>query len=286
MFELFTDRSRQVIARAQDQARALDHPAIGTEHLLLALVAEDGGPAARALTSIGLTHRDLVHRLGGTGPRPDGGPVASHIPFTPRMKRVLELSLRESKRLADRYIGTEHLLLGLIREGEGRAVGLIGDSGVDLGALAELVVRSSTSEEPDAAATRVHVVRHAGLDDHVAGRIADRLDLRDRPTAVVADLDAAEAVIVVVGKDWTTAADADGRTRLARVDDPVHVAIDTALRRGLRTVVALVDDQRAPAADDLPEPLRGLVSAPVVELRYETFHDNLDALIDVLRGRR
>jgi Clp amino terminal domain, pathogenicity island component len=120
MFERFTERARRAVVLAQEEARKLDHGYIGTEHLLLGLIREGEGVAAKALESLGIslkTVREQVVARVGRGERPPSG----HIPFTDRAKRVLELSLRESRQLGHRYIGTEHLLLALVREGDGVA---------------------------------------------------------------------------------------------------------------------------------------------------------------------
>jgi ATP-dependent Clp protease ATP-binding subunit ClpC len=122
MFERFTDQARRVVVLAQEEARLLGHGYIGTEHILLGLLAEGEGLAAQALAAleIGLdTAREQVAEIIGEG---SGQPPSGHIPFTPRTKKVLELSLREAQRLGDSYIGTEHILLGLAREGEGVGV--------------------------------------------------------------------------------------------------------------------------------------------------------------------
>ncbi|HEX9415489.1 MAG TPA: Clp protease N-terminal domain-containing protein [Gaiellaceae bacterium] len=128
MFERFTERARQVVVLAQDEARALGHNYIGTEHLLLGLIREQKGIAARVLDSIGLTIDDGradVLRIVGKGDEVTSG----NIPFTPRAKKVLELSLREGLSLGHNYIGTEHILLGLAREGEGVASHILLDHG-------------------------------------------------------------------------------------------------------------------------------------------------------------
>ena len=120
MFERFTDRARRVVVLAQDEARLLDHNYIGTEHLLLGLLQEGQGVAARALEALGVDLagvRSRVQEIIGRGQHEQTG----HIPFTPRAKTVLELSLREALDLGHEYIGTEHILLGLVREGQGVA---------------------------------------------------------------------------------------------------------------------------------------------------------------------
>jgi ATP-dependent Clp protease ATP-binding subunit ClpC len=132
MFERFTDRARRVVVLAQEEARMLGHTHIGTEHLLLGLIHEGKGVAARALDSLDISLgavRQQVEEVIGRGQE---APSSGHIPFTPRAKKVLELSLREAQQLGDQYIGTEHVLLGLIREGEGVAAQVLVGLGADL----------------------------------------------------------------------------------------------------------------------------------------------------------
>ncbi|HWC10321.1 MAG TPA: Clp protease N-terminal domain-containing protein [Acidimicrobiales bacterium] len=132
MFERFTDRARRVVVLAQEEARLLDHNYIGTEHLLLALVHEGEGVAARALEQLGISLeavRTQVEEIIGTG----GSSPSGQVPFTPRAKKVLELSLREARQLGHSYIGTEHILLGLVREGEGVAAMVLVKMGAELG---------------------------------------------------------------------------------------------------------------------------------------------------------
>ena len=121
MFERFTDRGRRVMVLAQEEARMLDHNYLGTEHLLLGLLRESGGVAAKALQSLGIgleaVRHQVVEIIGEGHQAPSG-----HIPFTPRVKKVLELSLREAQLLGHDYVSTGHLLLGLLREGDGVAV--------------------------------------------------------------------------------------------------------------------------------------------------------------------
>ena len=135
MFERFTDRARRVLVLAQEEARLLNHNFIGTEHILLGLIPERDGVAARALASSGVrleAVRDKVEETLGTA---SGSGTTGSPPFSPRGKKVLELALRESQQLGHNYIETEHLLLGLLREGEGVAVQVLVGSGVDLGQL-------------------------------------------------------------------------------------------------------------------------------------------------------
>jgi ATP-dependent Clp protease ATP-binding subunit ClpC len=139
MFERFTDRARRVVVLAQEEARMLNHAHIGTEHLLLGLVHEGQGVAARALEALGISLeavRREVEEIIGRGEQPPSG----HIPFTPRAKKVLELSLRESNQLGHEYIGTEHILLGLLREGEGVAAQVLVKMGTDLNRVRQQVI--------------------------------------------------------------------------------------------------------------------------------------------------
>ena len=131
MFERFTDQARRVIVLAQEETRLLNHNYIGTEHILLGLVHEADGGAAQALESLGVSLeavRRQVEEIIGEG----GSPPAGHIPFTPRAKKVLELSLREAIQLGHNYIGTEHILLGVLREGEGVACQVLVKLGANL----------------------------------------------------------------------------------------------------------------------------------------------------------
>jgi ATP-dependent Clp protease ATP-binding subunit ClpC len=140
MFERFTDRARSVVVLAQEEARLLNHNYIGTEHLLLGLIRESEGIAAKALTLLGVeldTVRERVEEIIGQGTQQPSG----HIPFTPRAKKVLELSLREALQLDHNYIGTEHILLGLIREGEGVAAQVLVQLGTDLSRVRQQVIQ-------------------------------------------------------------------------------------------------------------------------------------------------
>ncbi|WP_311477364.1 ATP-dependent Clp protease ATP-binding subunit [uncultured Gulosibacter sp.] len=140
MFERFTDRARRVIVLAQEEAKMLNHNYIGTEHLLLGLIHEGDGVAAKALEALGISLeavREQVEDMIGKGQQKPTG----HIPFTPRAKKVLELSLREALQLGHNYIGTEHILLGLIREGEGIAAQVLVKLGADLNSVRQQVIQ-------------------------------------------------------------------------------------------------------------------------------------------------
>ncbi len=152
MFDRFTDRARRVIVLAQDEARMLNHNYIGTEHLLLGLIHEGEGVAAKALESLGITLekvRDQVEEVIGQGQQAPTG----HIPFTPRAKKVLEYSMREALQINHPYIGTEHILLGLIREGEGVAAQVLIKLGADLNRVRSTVLQMLSGYQGKEAAT-------------------------------------------------------------------------------------------------------------------------------------
>jgi ATP-dependent Clp protease ATP-binding subunit ClpC len=154
MFERFTDRARRVVVLAQEEARMLNHNYIGTEHILLGLIHEGEGVAAKALESLGISLeavRQQVEEIIGQGQQAPSG----HIPFTPRAKKVLELSLREALQLGHNYIGTEHILLGLIREGDGVAAQVLVKLGADLNRVRQQVIQllhGYQGKEPTSAA--------------------------------------------------------------------------------------------------------------------------------------
>jgi ATP-dependent Clp protease ATP-binding subunit ClpA len=140
VFERFTDRARRVVVLAQEEARMLNHNYIGTEHILLGLSREEEGVAARALQSLGISLSDLrsdVREIIGEG----GEAPAGHIPFTPNAKKVLEMSLREALQLGHNYIGTEHILLGLVRQVEGVAAEVLQKRGADLDRVRQTVIQ-------------------------------------------------------------------------------------------------------------------------------------------------
>jgi ATP-dependent Clp protease ATP-binding subunit ClpC len=154
MFERFTERARQVVVLAQDEARTLRHNYIGTEHLLLGLLREEEGLAARTLASLGVTLEqvsDGVRTIVGEGEA--GTPATGQIPFTPRAKETLELALREAQALGHKYIGTEHVLLGVVRLNEGVAVQILESLGVAAAAVHDQVIRMLGGQRPGRAST-------------------------------------------------------------------------------------------------------------------------------------
>ena len=183
MFERFTDRARRVIVLAQEEARMLNHNYIGTEHILLGLIHEGEGVAAKALESLGISLdavRQQVEEIIGQGQQAPSG----HIPFTPRAKKVLELSDRETRALGHAYIGTEHILLGLIREGDGVAAQVLVKLGADLNRVRQQVIQllrgSRDADVPGAGSRRGNRSRARLLDDALV-----RIDSLDRRLAAI-----------------------------------------------------------------------------------------------------
>ena len=168
MFERFTDRARRVIVLAQEEARMLNHNYIGTEHILLGLIHEGEGVAAKALESMNISLEDVrkeVEELIGPGTQPPSG----HIPFTPRAKKVLELSLREGLQMGHKYIGTEFLLLGLVREGEGVAARVLVKLGADLPRVRQTVIQLLSGYEGQQSGEAPHGEGLAGAGTSPAG---------------------------------------------------------------------------------------------------------------------
>jgi len=193
MFERFTDRARRVVVLAQDEARRLNHNYIGTEHLLLGLVHEGEGVAAQALEDLRVSLdavRQQVEEIIGQGK----DAPSDHIPFTPRAKKVLELSLREALQLGHDYIGTEHILLGLIREGDGVAAQVLVALGADLDRVRQQVIAllQGAPGQGEQRAPGFHFSGYPGALSEIMTRldtIADRLAAIERHLGIGRDPD-------------------------------------------------------------------------------------------------
>ena len=211
MFERFTDRTRRVVVLAQEEARMLNHNYIGTEHILLGLIREGDGYAARTLESLGISLdavRQQVEEIIGRGQQAPSG----HIPFTPRAKKVLELSLRESLQLGHNYIGTEHILLGLLREGDGVAAQVLVTLGADLNRVRQQVIQllhGYQGQDVESAGPRPGGRAPAGLPGDALARF-DALDRRltalERWVSMQPDLEDLDQEIAQVRRDKEAAA--------------------------------------------------------------------------------
>jgi len=248
--ERFTDRARRVVVLAQEEARRLNHNYIGTEHILLGLIHEGEGVAARALESLGISLdavRQQVEEIIGRGQQAPPG----HIPFTPRAKKVLELSLREALQLGHDYVGTEHILLGLIREGDGVAAQVLVKLGADLNRVRQQVIQLLTGYQGPgvmSAGSRLGERMRARLPDDALARF-DALDRRlaalERWVSIQPDLDDLDQEIAQVRQekeaaierqDFENAAplrDKEKRLLAARADREKEWAESAAGRRSV-----------------------------------------------------
>jgi ATP-dependent Clp protease ATP-binding subunit ClpA len=219
MFERFTDQARRIVVLAQEEARMLSHNYIGTEHILLALIREGNGVTARALESLGVTEeaaRQQVEEVVGRG---EQDPPRGHIPFTPRAKKTLELSLREAIALGSTSIGTEHILLGLIREGEGKGKGkspatqVLDGLGVDPNRVRQQVIQllAASRGEVEAGARRVTAGGKRKLASEVRGRLDSiewRLSVLEQRVGTGPDVHDLDREIAQVRRDKEAAIDA------------------------------------------------------------------------------
>jgi ATP-dependent Clp protease ATP-binding subunit ClpA len=261
MYERFTDRARRAVVQAQEEARMLNHNYIGTEHILLGLIHESDGVAAKALKSLGIrldAVRQQVEEIIGRGPQAP----SEHIPFTPRAKKALELSLRESQQLGHNYIGTEHILLGLIREGDGVAAQVLVKLGGDLNRVRRQViqllhgnqggdVKTAGSGLPDDVYTRIGALdRRLAAVERWMGMRPDLEDLDQEIAQVRGDKEAAlgrqdfEAAAALrdkekrllaarAGREKEWAGSAAGRMSLAKELDRLNAELER-LRAVLR----------------------------------------------------
>jgi ATP-dependent Clp protease ATP-binding subunit ClpA len=267
MFERFTDRARRVVVLAQEEARMLNHAHIGTEHLLLGLVHEGQGVAARALEALGISLEAVrleVEEVIGRGERPPSG----HIPFTPRAKKVLELSLRESNQLGHQYIGTEHILLGLLREGEGVAAQVLVKMGADLNRVRQKVIEllhGHSGERPPSG----RGVRARSGGARSGGDILDLLDALDQRL---------EAIERWVGMQPDLR---DLDVEIARVRREKEAAIEA---QDFQTAAALRDEERElVAGKDAPEQKQ--VTGPSLADETRRLRAELERLHAILRER-
>jgi ATP-dependent Clp protease ATP-binding subunit ClpA len=218
MFERFTDRARRVVVTAQEEARGLQHNYIGTEHILLGLLTVQRSVASKVLDNFGMTHdavrEEVIARVGtGTVTMP------GHIPFTPRAKKILELALREALQLQHNYIGTEHILLGLVREGDGVGAQIIKAHGADLDALRAAVIELLPATQAGASQ---RLLRRLGAAAGEPG------DVDDLPATPAAEASVTEAVRLAGPKPVGS-----HHLLLAALDDPDSAAARTLVSLGV-----------------------------------------------------
>jgi len=242
MFERFTDRARRVVVLAQEEARMLNHNYIGTEHILLGLIRESEGVAAKALESLGISLdvvRQQVEEIIGRGQQAPSG----HIPFTKRAKKVLEMSLLESVQLGQNYIGTEHILLGLIREGDGVAAQVLVKLGADLNRVRQQVIRlvddlgqRTGRLRPDDALARIDALDH-------------RLAALERWAGMRPDLGELDQEIALAGREKEAAIDRQDFVAAAATRDKEKQLLAARAAREKEWTQAAAD--RPPLASEL-----------------------------------
>jgi ATP-dependent Clp protease ATP-binding subunit ClpC len=258
MFERFTDRARRVVVLAQEEARMLHHDYIGTEHILVALIREGGGVAAQALESLGITAeavRQQVEEIIGRGQQE---PPRGHLPFTPRAKKILQLSLREAIALGHAYIGTEHILLGLVRLGEGPATQVLNGLGVDPNRIRQQVIQLVS-------ARRVQ-------EEHGTGRSAGR-GKRKLLSELRGRLDSLDWRLSVLEQRVGTAPD------LAQLDQEI-----TQVRRDKESAIDAQDFENAAVLRDREQQLLGDKAARQQEwAALPSLSDEVERLRDLLR---
>lgn len=261
MFERFNNQSRRVVVLAQEEARAFNHTHIGTEHLLLGLLCEGAGSAARALAAVNVTLDAARHELEAITGRGKQAQSSGHIPFTKRAKKSLELSLRESLRLGDHYIGTGHLLLGLTRQGDGVALQMLGKLGVDLDDLRERVTqelhdhpeRTDGVREPDDLLRQRTVLRQRDEIQALLDTLDERLSAIEQHLGITRDapdeLRSLDERIAKVRRDKQAAIDVqdfnqaavlrdtekDLLSERARLEREIHADRGEGLENGART---------------------------------------------------
>jgi hypothetical protein len=257
MFERFTDRARRVVVLAQEEARTLNRPNVGTEHILLALIREGGGVAAQALQSLGITEeaaRRQVEEIVGPG---EPGSEQGHIPFSPRGKKVLQLSLREAIALGHAYIGTEHILLGLLRADEGVVRQVLNGLGVDAPSIRQKVIQLVSArqvhQETDAGPATGRGKRKlwSELRDRL-NSLEWRLSVLEQRVGTAPDLGQLDHEIAQVRRDKESAIEVQDFERAAVLRDRErHLLVDKAAR--LQEWAAL------PSLSDEVERLRDLL---------------------------
>jgi hypothetical protein len=275
MFERFTDRARATVVAAQSEARKLSHNYIGTEHILLGLLRDDDSAAARALAEAGVPveqARARIHELVPRGTETPGG----HIPFTPRAKGSLEAALREARRLRHDFIGPEHLLLGLMLEGEGTAARALAEAGADITRVREAVGRLVTAENGPTrpAVGAIYLSYRREEAPWTAGRIVDELERQLGPGRVMLDagpaaevLPACGIVLVLIDPGWTEP-----------LDEAVAAEVELAASLDKRIIPVLIEGATMPAFHPV------LADLPPFPLTHGDFRVRMHDLVRLFRS--
>jgi len=237
MFERFTDQARRIVALAQEEARTLNHNDIGTEDILLALIHEGSGIAAQALKALGITEEAARQRVEEVTDRDRQGPRRGRVPLTPLAKKVLELSLREAIAIGSSRIGTEHILLGLVRLGESPAEQVLAGLGVDPNRVRQQVIRlvsaSRGNQEPETERA-ADDGRKRKLPPELGGRLDSlewRLSVIEQRVGTGPGLGQLEREIVQVRRDKERAADAQDFEAAAVLRDRERQLLDDKAAR-------------------------------------------------------
>jgi hypothetical protein len=313
-FDKFTERARKVLSLAQEEAQRFNHNYIGTEHLLLGLIREGEGTAAHVLIGLGVElpkARQAVEFIIGRGDRI----VLGEIGLTPRSKKVIELAVDEARRLNHHYIGTEHILLGLIREGEGIAAGVLESLGVNLEKVRVATIQVLNGQEitnstvtPSAPRqdlpvkmlrpaivvlpgdTAAEVARH--LDERLVATIGrEHVFNTGLPAPLGWDwrehlrhqIGRCNVVLAVIGPAWLPETDEQGHIR--DENDPAYIALTRALQLRKRIVPLFVQDASFPLAERIPEVLRDIVYYSGMALRADPLlNDDITRLIQTLQA--
>jgi ATP-dependent Clp protease ATP-binding subunit ClpA len=258
MFERFTDRARRVVVLAQEEARTLNHDYVGTEHILIALIRETGGVAAQAMESLGVTEeaaRQRAREIAGPG---QPGLTRGHLPFTPHGRKTLQLSLREAMALGHRYIGTEHILLGLVRQDDSRAMQVLGSLGVEPNRVRQEIIRLVSA-------------RHLQPEPEPAR--ATRRGKRKLPPAVRDRFDSLEWRLSVLEQRVGTAPD------LGQLDHDI-----TQVQRDKESAIEARDFENAAVLREREQYLLGAKAARLQEwAALPSLSDEIERLRDLLR---
>jgi ATP-dependent Clp protease ATP-binding subunit ClpA len=242
MFERFTDRARRVVVLAQEEARMFNHNYVGTEHILVGLIREDGGVAGKGLESLGISVDAVRQQIGETVGRGEQAP-SGHVPFTPRAKKVLELSLREALQLGHDYIGTEHILLGLLREGDGVAVRVLVMLGADLNQVRQQVIQRLPGFQGEGEPASIRSVQRPGLLSRIDA-LERRLSILEQRVGTRLDLRELDREIAQVRRDKAVAIEAQDFEKTAALGDRERQLADdrTARQREWAALPSLSDE--------------------------------------------